>query len=102
MPKPDTREYLGDSVYVGEGNYAGEIVLMTDNGSGPQNEIYLGPPEIRAFVGYLALHEAKKLSAEQSQGTFVVAKKPERTQGSIAAEDGAGAEDYRGHGEYSR
>ena len=55
MTTPIRKEYLGDSVYADSAN--GNLVLTTENGMGPSNQIVLEPEVIRALVWYLARHE---------------------------------------------
>ena len=43
--------YLGDSVYIQEVDYGFKI--YTNNGNGPENEIYLEPEVARALMGYI-------------------------------------------------
>lgn len=47
--------YLGDSVYVEDGSYKGEIILTTNNGynDDPRNKITLGLNEVQALIEYL-------------------------------------------------
>jgi hypothetical protein len=56
--KQDTypnRIYLGDSVYVEEGSFKGEIKLTTNNGyaDDPRNVIVMGPGELQALMDWL-------------------------------------------------
>jgi hypothetical protein len=42
--------YCGDSVYARFDGYA--FVIYTDNGMGPENEIYLEPSTLDSFISY--------------------------------------------------
>jgi hypothetical protein len=45
------KEYLGDSVYAA---YDGDgIMLTTENGAGPSNEIFMDPDTIKAFMRFV-------------------------------------------------
>jgi hypothetical protein len=46
------KEYIGDSVYV-EINEDGQIVLTTENGTGPTNTIFLEPEVYSHLVEYV-------------------------------------------------
>lgn len=48
----ETKEYLGDSVYVAFDGYG--IVLTTENGLGASNTIVLEPDVIRALEKYIS------------------------------------------------
>jgi hypothetical protein len=57
------KNYLGDSVYVAiEG---GMVKLMTDNGYGPSNTIYLEPEVLDALNRYV--ERMRAIYAEQRQ-----------------------------------
>jgi hypothetical protein len=49
------KDYLGDSVYVEEGSFKGEVILTTDNGypDDPRNRIVMGPAELETFFFWL-------------------------------------------------
>jgi hypothetical protein len=56
--KQDTypnRTYLGDSVFVEEGSFKGEIKLTTNNGypNDPRNVIVMGPGELNSLIDWL-------------------------------------------------
>lgn len=44
------KEYIGDSVYVELDDY--QLVLTTENGEGPTNEIFLDPEVFKSLVVY--------------------------------------------------
>ena len=46
------KQYLGDSVYIEEGNFFGQLKLTTDNGLGPSNEIFLEPEVLQQLIQY--------------------------------------------------
>lgn len=48
---PNKKSYLGDSVYVAKWNHG--VVLTTENGYGPSNEIYLEDFVCEALKDYL-------------------------------------------------
>jgi len=50
MSKLKATTYLGDSVYAGEDQ--GLLFVCTDNGSGPENIIYLEPAVFDALVDF--------------------------------------------------
>lgn len=53
MPENKTnKEYIGDGVYIQEGNIVGGIILTTEDGISVQNEIYLEDEHIIAIVKY--------------------------------------------------
>ena len=58
----DRGEYLGDSVYVQEGSFKGEIVLTTNNGlpDDPRNKIYMEPAVLQALLDWLKAKEIIK------------------------------------------
>ena len=43
--------YLGDSVYIQEEDIG--FMIYTNNGYGPENEIYLEPEVVIALMGYI-------------------------------------------------
>ncbi len=47
----NTKEYIGDSVYVDIEN--GMVKLTTENGFGPSNTIFLEPAVYEALVAYM-------------------------------------------------
>lgn len=47
-----TKEYLGDSVYAAFDSF-GSLVLTTENGLGPSNEIVLEPQVMKALNDYV-------------------------------------------------
>lgn len=52
MPHPN-KAYLGDGAYVQEGSFRGEVVLTTEDGISVQNQVVLGPTEIRALLEWM-------------------------------------------------
>lgn len=52
-PPIGNKEYLGDSIYIEEGSYKGELILTTENGFGPSNTIVFGPAEMDALFNYV-------------------------------------------------
>lgn len=63
----NSREYLGDSVYVTDNGY--HICLTTDNGTGPTNIIYLEPAVWNALVAYMDRRRQLQLGAVASGRT---------------------------------
>lgn len=58
----ETKQYLGDSVYVDTDGY--HVVLFTDNGDGPRNEIFLDLSVLRGLIGYTEKVFELKISVE--------------------------------------
>jgi len=53
MSERKEKEYLGDSVYIEQGSFQGEVILTTDNGLGPSNTIVMDPNVVEAFLKYI-------------------------------------------------
>lgn len=49
-PKPQLKQYLGDSVYADFDGW--QIQLTTENGDDPSNVIFLEPNTLKAFDAY--------------------------------------------------
>lgn len=68
------KTYLGDSVYVQRGPFAGEAVLTTENGlpGDPSNTVVLGPGELAALVAWARMVEDRyrRTQGDDAAGTL--------------------------------
>lgn len=69
MPIPDghpNKSYIGDSVYIQQGSFHGEVILTTENGlpDDPSNRIGLEPSVIDQLIRYLQTHGIMKGGSE--------------------------------------
>lgn len=58
MSETPLRSYLGDSVYVDTDGYG--VILTTENGDGPTNQIYLEPSVYAALVSFVEMLAGKQ------------------------------------------
>jgi len=60
------KDYLGDSVYVQQGSYVGELILTTENGFGPTNTIVIGPGELESLLRFRDAMKERYVQKEEA------------------------------------